>query len=112
MWHLVKLSQAAHHQSTRMYREKPESLEYTEIFVQNKISFMHNSLIYFLKEENETLFDNKWCVSESAMLAWSSTILCKDGAPEKKKDNYFEMAVCTERYDLPGEDVPLALLLA
>lgn len=63
-------------QSTRMYREEAERQKYTEWFVQNQISSMHNSFLdfYFSKNKMRLCLTKKWHVSELDMLAWSSTI--------------------------------------
>lgn len=53
MHSVTSLDKAAHHRSTRMYREKPERQKYTAWFVQNKISFMHKIFLDLLSKRTK-----------------------------------------------------------
>lgn len=82
---VTSLDEAAHHKAPEC-TEKSQRDRNTLWFVQNKISSMHKSFLDFYFPERTKwgfVWQQMTCtVSESDMLAWSSTILCKDGAPE------------------------------
>lgn len=91
--HIQKSTTMWHHwtkqDTTKHHREKPERERNTlsDLHKTKYLLWIRTSLIYIRLENNKALFDNKWHVSQMNMLAWSSAILCKDAAPEKRQLN-------------------------
>lgn len=74
---MTSLDKAAHHKASRCTEKRQK---YTEQFVQNIISSEHKSFLDLFSFQKDKMMTND--MFELDMLAWSFTIVCKDGEPE------------------------------